>query len=326
MFHSNVDTHGIVQTNSEAHTIELVVPYSNCSDFNSRLRLHRECVAELKKLPGARVWVVEVALAERPFIVTRSDNPHHVQLRTNDILWHKENMMNVCVRHIATKYPNYRYVGFVDGDIFFQNKNVALETIRQLQTHPVVQMFASVVNMGPDGQVIDFHHSFCHTYAKNGYKTHDCNGYTGKNGHPGFCWAFTRKAFNDLGGLIDWAILGSADFHMCKAFVGEALTSLDKRTSHAYRRRVKHWQERAQRVVKGNIGYVDGTILHGFHGRFANRKYVERWQILFDCNFDPDNDIKYDEHGLLMYDHPDPRLPLMIKHYFEQRNEDSIDL
>lgn len=326
MFHSNVETHGIVQTNSENHTLEIVVPYSNYSGFNSRLNLHRECVAQLKTLPGVRVWVVEVTYADLPFIVTRSDNPHHVQLRTNDVLWHKENMMNVCVRHIATKYPDYRYLAFVDGDIFFQNKNVALETMRQLQKYAVVQMFSSVANMGPEGQIIDHHHSFCHNYVKNGYKFDNSeNAYTAK-GHPGFCWAFTRKAFNELGGLIDWAILGSADFHMAKAFVGEAVLSLDKRTSHSYKRRVKHWQERALRVVKGNIGYVKGTIQHGFHGRFANRKYVERWQILFDCNFDPDTDLKYDEHGLLMYDNPDPRLPLLIKHYFDQRNEDSVDL
>lgn len=326
MFHSNVEEHGIVHTNNEAHTLEVVVPYSNYSGFNSRLRLHKDCVDILKKLPGVRVWVVEVTLADRPFVVTRSDNPHHVQLRTNDILWHKENMMNVCVRHIATKYPNYRYVAFVDGDIVFQNKNVALETMRQLQTYSVVQMFASVVNMGPDGQVIDHHHSFCYQYAKNGYKINDCNVYGGKSGHPGFCWAFTRQSFNDLGGLIDWAILGSADFHMAKAFVGEAVNSLDSRTSRAYKRRVKHWQERALRVIQGNIGYVDGTIHHGFHGAFRHRKYVERWQIFFECDYDPDTDIKYDEQGLLMFDNPKPRLRDLIRHYFDQRNEDSVDL
>ena len=34
---------------------------------------------------------------------------------------------------------------------------------------------------------------------------------------PGLAWACTRKAWDDVGGLIDWAIWGGGDWHMANA-------------------------------------------------------------------------------------------------------------
>jgi hypothetical protein len=74
-----------------------------------------------------------------------------------------------------------------------------------------------------------------------------------------------------------------------------------------------------------NIGFVDGTIDHWWHGRFTDRKYIERWQIIVNNEFNPDTDIKRDWQGLYMFDKPKFRLRDQIMHYFLQRNEDTID-
>ena len=347
MFHSDIETHGVVShpvehlprmistsracgdggTNivPEPDVLHVVIPYSNYSSFKSRTRLNRLCIAELEKLEGVKIWIVEVALGDKPFVVTERCNPQHVQLRTKDMIWHKESMINVCIRHMSLAFPNWKYVAWVDGDIRFMNKNVAFKTIDQLQSYSVVQMFSSVVNLGPEGQIHDTHNGFCYQYAKNGYKDRSPGSKDYAVWHPGFAWACTRDAYKSMGGLIDWAILGSADHHMAKCLIGSGETSVNGKCSEAYKRKIRHVQERYERSIKRNIGYVPGTIEHGWHGAFKLRKYVDRWQILIECDYDPDADVKYDDQGLLMLDTEKFRLRDLIRHYFDQRNEDSIE-
>ena len=304
--------------------LHIVIPYSNYSSFNSRLDLHKKCLEHMIKLPGVMIWVVEVALDERPFLVTKPNHRQHIQLRTRDMIWHKENMINIAIRHMTTLYPNWKYVAWVDGDIRFDNLHVAYKTIHQLQSYSVVQMFSSVANLGPNGQIHDTHHGFCYMYAKNGY-TYPKNIEKYEQWHPGFAWACTRKAYVDMGGLIDWAILGSADHHMILALVGDVMRTVHAGVSDSYKRKLRHWQDRVERTIRRNVGYVEGMIIHGWHGKFKDRKYVDRWQIYLETAFDPDTDIKYDEHGLLAFDHPKPRLRDLIRHYFDSRNEDTTE-
>lgn len=109
---------------------------------------------------------------------------------------------------------HWKYVAWVDGDIEFHNKNIGFETIHKLQTHDVVQMFQSVVNFGPKGQVVSTYEGFCYQYVKNGFKPTAASYQKYTFPHPGFAWACTKKAWNDMGGLIDFGILGAADHHM----------------------------------------------------------------------------------------------------------------
>jgi hypothetical protein len=131
-----------------------------------------------------------------------------------------------------------------------------------------------------------------------GAKCQTKNGLKVNRWHPGFAWAIRRQAFNDLGGLIDWAILGSADDHMAKALIGRENRSVPTTMHPEYRHMLKVWQERAEKYIKRNVGYVSGTIHHMFHGAKKNRKYVERWQILTKNKFQPSVDLKKDWHGL----------------------------
>jgi hypothetical protein len=51
---------------------------------------------------------------------------------------------------------------------------------------------------------------------------------SGKWNHTGFAGACRKSAWDNLGGLIDWAILGSADYHMAAALVGNVGMSLNR--------------------------------------------------------------------------------------------------
>jgi hypothetical protein len=298
--------------------LHVIAPINNYVRFKRRYELYWKFCTELEKLPNVILYTVEVAFGDREFMITNTDNPRHLQLRTNDELWHKENSINLMVQRLP---PDWKYVAWIDGDIQFTNENIAIETIHQLQHYKVVQMFQSVCNLGPTGSVHSVYKSFCWQYLQ-GKPYHKSGNYN--FWHPGFAWAATRQAWNDMGGLIDFAILGAGDHHMALSLIGKGSDSLPGGVSPGYRAKIMEFQQRCESNIRRNIGYVDGTILHYWHGKFKNRKYVERWDVLTRNKFDPMLDIRKDWQGLYMLN---DKIGLRdgIRAYFRQRNEDSVD-
>lgn len=302
--------------NEKLHIITCITNYVR---FKRRYELFWKFKNDIEKNKNIVLYVVEVALGSRPFMVTESANPHHLQLRTCDELWHKENALNLMV---AKLQPGWKYLAWIDADIQFINTDFVNETIHALQHYSVVQMFESVANLGPDGQIIT-------TFDGFGYKYTSGAKYSGdkyKVWHPGFAWACTREAFNGIGGLLDVAILGSGDHHMALAFIGMVKQSIHGGTTPEYQAHIMRFQDKCDKYIKKNIGYVKGTIIHGWHGKYANRKYNERWKILVDNKYNPDTDIKKDWQGLYQFNDTKINLRDDIRNYFRQRNEDGTDL
>ena len=133
--------------------------------------------------------------------------------------------------------------------------------------------------------------------------------------------------------MIDFAVLGAGDHHMAYAFIDCVKFSYPGNISDAYLRKLEEFQERCQPII-GDIGYVNGSIYHSWHGKFKDRRYKERWSILRKAKFDPDKDIKYNYQGLVtivLNKNPahDKRIIKMTNQiilYFKQRNEDSVDV
>jgi hypothetical protein len=302
--------------------LHVIVPINNYVRYQSRYTLFAEFCRNMSRAAGVALYIVEVAFGERPFMVTTAGNSHHIQLRTHTVLWHKENSINLAVQRLPR---DWKYVAWVDGDIQFLNPNFATETIQMLQHHKMVQMFESVANLGPSGETLGTHTGFGARYVKNGFNPPEKEPKYGNVWHPGFAWACTREAWNGLGGLVDFAILGAADHHMAWALIGAVEKSCPGGISHSYMRRLKAWQARADRAIQRNIGFVKGTIIHGWHGRFSDRKYIERWSIITGNGYDPDYDIKPDWQGLHTWDTPKYRLRDQVMQYFLERNEDTVD-
>lgn len=298
-------------------TLHVIAVISNPVRFKSRYYLYRKFREHMRLFPNIKLHTCEVAFGERPFVVTRSDDPRHLRLRTDDEIWHKENMINLCVQRLPA---NWKYVAWVDADIMFQRKDWALETIQQLQHYHVVQLFQNAIDLGPTGEVIQHHAGFCYKYLSGAPR-----GPKYEFWHPGFAWACTRYAWEKLGGLIDFAVLGAADHHMALALIGKANQSVPLGISKNYIQEIKVWEARAEKYIKRDIGFVPGTILHNWHGKKKDRKYVERWDILTKHNFDPDLHLKRDWQGLFQLEDDQLGLRDDIRAYFRQRSEDSID-
>ena len=179
------------------------------------------------------------------------------------------------------------------------------------------------------------HRGFVKGYFDEGYKSPnskrpiDYYGYGGPSGsfaHPGYAWAARREALEHLGGIIDWAILGSGDHHMAMALVGDVEKTFPSQMHSRYAKKMLLWQERALKYLRKDIGFVDGTIAHFWHGKKKDRGYISRWDILTKNNFDPDLDLKRDTQGLYVLTDNNYKLRDGIRAYFRNRSEDSIDL
>lgn len=306
----------------QSDMLHVVACINNYARWYRRYELFHLFKERMDKEPNIILYVVEVALGDRPFMVTDRCNPRHLQLRTNFELWHKENSINLMVQRFP---PGWKYMAWIDADVTFDNKDFVNETIHCLQQFEIVQMFQSVVNRGPDGEVLNTQKGFMFQYLSGAKFPYEC-GNKYENWHPGFAWACTRRAFDVMGGLIDFAILGAGDHHMALAFIGRSKHSVNGKMHKNYKKLVKAFEKRCERHIKRDVGYVKGIILHDWHGTFEKRRYAGRWVILVDNKFDPVVDIHYDSQGLL-YLTADDKLDLrdQIRKYFRDRNEDGID-
>jgi len=327
---------GIRAMNERLYVIAVI---SNPARYKIRYELYRAFEKHVRD-SGGILYTVELAFGDRDWEVTEADDPHDIQLRTTDELWHKENMINLGIQRLPL---DWKYVAWIDADVTFIRPDWCQETIHQLQHYSIVQMFSHAQDVGPNywqltgnGTFQGFMYSYKHGATLPYKDAFTPSFYTpGPKGdmmkwHSGYAWAARREAIDALGGLIDFAVLGSADHNMAAALIGRVDLTIHKQVHPNLTKQMHLWQSRAERYIRRNVGYVDGLLVHHWHGKKQNRGYVDRWKILTENQFDPEVDIKHDWQGLhQLNDHGDERSMKMrdeIRAYFRFRNEDSIDV
>jgi len=305
---------------------------TNPERYKQRTKLFKEFMARMKNYNVNHV-VVECVQGCRPFEVTHAHNPFHIQLSTQSVLWMKENLVNIALSRLP---PNWKYAAWIDGDVDFVNPSWVDDMIHELQHAPVVQLFEHAIDLGPDHEFLHKWESFGSSYvkgkpfkgSKKEWENEDyyyTQGTTGEYWHSGYAWAATREALNGLGGLIDFGIAGAGDHHMACALIGKANLSVPKNVHPNYIKLLKEWEMRALRTTHKHMGFVKGTIVHYWHGKKRDRNYRGRWEILSRNDFDPTRDIHKDTKGLWVLHPSNNQLRDDLRHYFQSRNEDSID-
>jgi hypothetical protein len=316
----------------------------NPSRYRSRYSLYRDFEKYITDA-GAVLYTVEAAYGDRDFEITTAGNPRHIRLRTSHEVWHKENLINIGVSRLP---PDWKYVAWIDADVQFARPDIVAETIHQLQHFRVVQMFAHATDLGPRHEPLRSFEGFVahwmrqndalrsgpgHSGTGHSETGHSETGHTGTGRysawHPGYAWACRRDAWDHLGGLIDFAIVGSADRYMACGLIGDIGQSLSAdivRDCPAYTEWCFEWQARAETTIKHDIGFVDGLLLHYFHGAKRNRGYTDRSAILWKNQFDPARDIKRDWQGLWQLSGRKIGLRDQLRAYFRSRDEDSTEV
>lgn len=270
---------------------------------------------------GVTLTIIECAYGDEDH---RCEIPgaRHIAVRAKTRVWNKENLLNIGVH----RTPEARYIGWFDTDVIFRRPDWVMATLRALQHYDFIQPWSDAYDLGPRDEHIQHHRSFCRQFfyrhpikGKENWKwAGGCYDYP----HPGYAWACTRQAFDWVGGLFELGGMGSGDHHMALSLVGEADVSLPGGITASYRRAVKLWEARALRHINRNIGHVDGTIEHLFHGRKDDRGYETRWEMFKKHEFDPLEDLKRNSSGVLEWAGNKPELRHDFDLYLKGRNED----
>lgn len=285
------------------HVISVV---SNPCNYKIRYKLAKEFMKRMEQEQNVLFYMVELVYGDQPFVLTSADNKMHLQLKGTTPLWHKENMINLGIKHLLPK--DWKAVAWIDADIEFENAHWASDTLNILNNgKDFVQLFAQAVDMGVNDQTNVTFEGFGYQYINNSMK-----------GHPGYAWACNRKTYEQIGGLLEHKIIGAADFVMANAFIKDV--QMMEGTSEEFLRYGKEFEEKTDGL---QIGYVSGNIKHYYHGKKINRNYVYREFLLVRYKFDPYTFLTTDPSGLLIPTDKFPREFLReIYQNFEMRNED----
>jgi hypothetical protein len=300
------------------NTLHCIIVSSNPCNYARRIILAREFIKRFENESNVELYIVELAYGDQPYYITDKHNMKHLQLRAdfNQVLWHKENMINLGVKKLLPK--TWKAFAWIDADIEFESASWASDALKILNgTCDIVQLFSHAVDMDKHMNAMSIFPSFGFQYNKmRPY------GLVGQQNfwHPGYCWAMTKEAYEKIGGLYQMSILGAGDHSMAFSLIGKGKTSINQSTTDGYKQSVATFEEN---MFGLKLGYTPGVIRHHFHGSKKNRKYSERWMILVMNNYDPNLHLTTNKDGLLI---PSPECPPQliadIFQYFSERNED----
>ena len=308
--------------NDDSKYLYVILPYFNYCASKSRKQLFMNFINKYKNIPGLRICIAEAKLNNAHFELPQSlSNIYmHIGITTADYIWIKETLIN----NIINKLPStWKYVAWIDADITFLNTNWIYDTIKQLQTYDIIQMFQTCINMGPNGEAfkIDKSFGYMHNTSKFPWRKDHKYGFW----HPGYAWACTKYAYTSMNRLIDFGILGSGDHHMALALVGKVNLSYPGNIHENYKNNLIKFENKCKQFNL-KLGYINGSIIHHWHGRLEDRKYQERWTILTSNNYDPYTDIYYTNEGYVQLSQKGKRFNQLLQNYFSERNEDCTTL
>lgn len=332
-----------------AQDLHVVAVFNNPRRWKSRERLLRKFIPHMLD-SGVTLHLADHAFGERDHVFAEGDplmrHVHHLRLRggADHELWIKEALQKAVIRRFA---EGVRYVALIDADVFYQDPNWATETLHMLQHHRVGQTHSHSIDLDVQGRplvnewgnVLD--RSFCQAWVDGDVAVvRDDYGVgqplslallerrerslvtTGQ--HYGFAWAFRMETFSRIGGLPDWLVTGSADYHSALAFAGIRQES-DAYLSPACARRLAEFSDRCDEHVRQDIGVVPGILHHGFHGTKPKRNYLTRKYILAESQYDPDRDLTYDWQGIPSLAGDNRILRDGLRRLNAARNEDSSE-
>jgi hypothetical protein len=280
---------------------------------------------------GVSLTFVETQFGDRPFAFADfSKHIRYIGTRANTPAWSKESAINVGIKALP---DDAKYVAWIDTDIEFRRKDWAIETVEQLQIMPVVQPWSEALDLGPKGEVMSVNRRYVQTsFGWVWVERGDVLNWRGKQPtgenypfpHPGYAWAARMDFLNDVGLLLDFSVLGSADHQMAFGMLGHADHVIRGLSTPSYQLHVKAWCDRAYRACQGHVGYVAGRIEHQFHGEKSKRKYIERQEILRRHGFDPLTDLHRNRYGIVeLSDNGKPQFYRDCWAYMSQRDEDA---
>jgi hypothetical protein len=304
--------------------VYVITTIFNPFNFHSRNDLYPKFAKHMRE-SGAKLFTVESAFGDQSFRFTDSADPMHLQVRTDQVFFHKERMINLAFAKLKHVQPDCQNVGWFDSDISFLDPDWAAKAAHALRMYRVIQPFGEAINLNAGDEYQWSCPSSMRAFLdKRGFHQRPPLPVIQTfKGHPGLAWMAQRGTLDALGGLYDRCV-SSADTIMSNAWKGDVFAFVPHMPSEGMRRYMLAWAKKSDGVVQGHVGFIHGAVAHHWHGSPSQRGYEKRWSIASFHQFDPAVDLVDDPHnGMLRWAGNKPQLEQDIKMSLSHRNEDA---
>ena len=308
--------------NCNGNDLWAITCYFNPAGYRRRLanyRLFRERLI-------VPLVTVELAYGD-DFALEDKDAEVLVQLRGGDILWQKERLLNVALNALP---DNCRKVVWLDCDVIFEADDWPSRTSLLLDRFTLVQPFSHLYHSpgdwGPDEELPFGSEPWqsAPLLIASGMPAATCMGTRASQIGcvHGVAWAATRDLLREHR-FYDACIIGGGDSVMLRAAYGCFDDAV--RFQHMNGRQRTHylaWAAAFYDAVHSNVGFVEGNLVHLWHGSREHRRYTDRYQELARFQFDPFKDIAMDDNGAWRWNTNKSKMHESVRAYFWARRED----
>jgi len=266
-----------------------------------------------QQIPKQDLFVIELSFFDLPFYIKESESFIRLKGGEENLMWQKERILNIALENIPKEYTN---VAWLDCDVIFENTNWKEDLHLKLNDHSVVQLFEKVTWLNED-KTLNKEFS---TIVKSDKMP---------DGHPGFAWAARREELDKFK-FFEYSIDGGGDTYMYFCFSGKKILYCENQINklHGFEYKINDYIKLLNENMLSDVGYVDGTIKHMFHGKYENRKYVDRYTTLNDNKYDPVKDLFIDDNGLFKWNLKNKSalaIQNYIKQYYKFRKENDYE-
>ena len=300
--------------------IAFVACYFNPLNYLSKYLNFLLFYDKIQTHPGVKIIFVESYTRKCKLRINKNVGDV-MSFKNESFFWKKENLLNIGITKLMKEY---KYVGWLDSDIIFQDDNWIQKIKNELRTHDIVQVANTINKEKSNGKTICV--KSMTSYYKHGIV--DIKNTLNRIGEPGYGYVYNKDILNIKTPLYDKCICGGGDY----------LNLLGYTRSDDFIDKIKNNQERIFGSNKNmqinyiewynennktkTIGCADNTILVKYHGTQVNRKYYTRDIIPDKLGFIPEKDTSYSKSGELLLNRAD--ISCAIRKYFESRNEDDF--
>lgn len=285
------------------------------------------------KNQGLKLLTVELAFDDEPFCLKADDADILVQIRggSRHRLWQKEALLNIALQRLPADCDK---VAWIDCDVIFKNDAWVNDVGELLEKYNVLQLFSRVAFLPSEQFDMDLDlldqgqqegrkmYGKVFNIVKAGAGAVEKAAYINA-GHMGMAWAARREIIETVG-FYDKAISGGGDSLIANAFLGTKCWLL-KHLSWRLVEDYEGWSRQACDLVGRSVFYVEGDLLHLWHGALKDRLYNERHVCLREHGFDPLKDVGKDHEGVLAWVSAEHKkgLHAQVEAYFSLRKEGS---
>jgi len=296
----------------------VILPYFNFVGYKSNERNLNIFLKNFKSYSNAELIIVEGFIDENARLDDFGDQVFkHIKVKLHDVLWVKENLINIGFSSLE----NWQYGCWIDRDIQFANPNWALESIEKLKHCDIIQPFTDCLYLDNNFKISHENNEY---FREKGYNTITsfCEWFIDPKmqkkpntlSHSGHVWCINKNFYDKIGGLCDKCIVGGGDGFLAQA--------IKQNFGHFHYRLLGNvYRDYCEKSKDAKVDYLDGLIMHNYHGQIKERNYTVRLGIFNERGFNIEKDLECN-NGVLCLSESGKKFEKEIRDYFISRNED----